>query len=370
MTRLRMILMGFLLLAVGCAQQEGDGVAPVEKARNLRALVLRGGGQIEQLMEIAGPVTPLRGTDLAAEGAGTVVALPVAKGAAVAAGEAVVVQDRVALAAEMEAAKADLKVREFDHEKLVQLFDAGKISRFELLQAERDLAQARSRLKTATHLHARAAISAPFAGLLVDRYIELGQYVLPGQKVARVIARDTLKLTGYLTDLQVAQAEVGRACLVVLGESGLTAPGVIDFVSPEADQQTGKFKTEVLIPDPQRRLRSGVIGRARLSGGIEQGVVIPRDAVLTSLTGTEVFVVRDGRALRAPVVLGSQQGLMVAVRNGLAVGDTLVVRGQRALREGGRVQVIEWSAAADGSLPGDPVPDGGVSHPTGERTKP
>jgi len=206
MTRLRMILMGFLLLAVGCAQQEGDGVAPVEKARNVRALVLRGGGQIEQLMEIAGPVTPLRGTDLAAEGAGTVVALPVAKGAAVAAGEAVVVQDRVALAAEMEAAKADLKVREFDHEKLVQLFDAGKISRFELLQAERDLAQARSRLKTATHLHARAAISAPFAGLLVDRYIELGQYVLPGQKVARVIARDTLKLTGYLTDLQVAQA--------------------------------------------------------------------------------------------------------------------------------------------------------------------
>ena len=71
MTRLRMILMGFLLLAVGCAQQEGDGVAPVEKARNVRALVLRGGGQIEQLMEIAGPVTPLRGTDLAAEGAGT-----------------------------------------------------------------------------------------------------------------------------------------------------------------------------------------------------------------------------------------------------------------------------------------------------------
>jgi len=366
MNRLIAIMTGLLLAGgvAGCAPGEDPAPETAEPAQNVRALVLSEAGSVTRRFEISGPVAAVRGTDLAAEEPGAVVAMPVAKGARVRAGDAIVVQDRVALAAEADAAVAAEAVAEFNRDKLGKLFDAGKISRFDLLQADESLAQARSRLAIARHRHARAAVSAPFDGVVVDRYVELGQYVLPGQAVARIIDPDTLKLTGFLTDAEVAQVHVGDPCLVHLGDAALDARGFVSFISLEADGATGKFRTEVRIPAGGRKLRSGVIGRAVLTGGSEEGMVIPRDATLPGLAGEAVFVLRGNRVRQVAVELGAQQGRMVAVRHGLSLGDTLVVRGQRTLRDGGLVRVVEWATGADGSRDGDPRPE----QPAGERS--
>jgi membrane fusion protein (multidrug efflux system) len=56
--------------------------------------------------------------------------------------------------------------------------------------------------------------------------------------------------------------------------------------------------------------------------------------------------VRDGKAARVPLTLGYSEGAWVEVRQGLAVGDAVVVAGKAALREGSEVQVIGATAAA------------------------
>ena len=119
---------------------------------------------------------------------------------------------------------------------------------------------------------------------------------------------------------------------------------------------TGKFQVEIEIPNPDLAYHSGVIGRARLGKNEEDGVVvIPRDAVLSGRVGPTAFVVEADRAVLRQLRLGSDQGLMVIVRDGLEPGDRLVVRGQRDLREGSRIKVTEVATAADGSLPTDPA---------------
>jgi len=119
---------------------------------------------------------------------------------------------------------------------------------------------------------------------------------------------------------------------------------------------TGKFKMELEIPNDHGQLRSGVIARARIQKNVRDGVLsIPRDAVLHSRVGTSVFVVQGDHAYRRFVVLGTDQGSLVTIDNGLKTGEKLVVRGHRSLRDSSLVKITETSTRADGMISSDPT---------------
>jgi RND family efflux transporter MFP subunit len=341
------------VLATGCSRQE-SGAGSQEVPRNVRVLELEQ-TTVTEYFEVAGPVVPVRAADLGAQESGPVVAIAVAKGEAVPAGGLIVEQERSILAAERDAAEASLAQQAYNVDKVRQLHEAGKVSRIELLAAESQYAEAESRAEVSRERWERAGISAPFAGVVVDRHVELGELVAPGQRVARVIDPYTLKIEAFLTDAQVGWVHRGDPAEVLLGAATEAAVGEVTFVSPEADRMSGKFAVEIEIPNRELRWRSGVIGRARLPKHETRGAVaIPRDAVLPGRAGPSAFVVEENRARRRQLSLGPYQGLMVVVHDGLQVGDRLVVRGHRDLRDGSLVAVTEVASAPDGSLPTDP----------------
>lgn len=347
------LIMAALTLLGGCRQEETQAEVP-QKATNVRVVELRG-GSLTEVTEITGPIMPVHGTDLSAEEMGPVVSLAATKGQRVTAGEVILLQDRDILAAEMKANEAQAHVAEFNLDKVQKLFDAEKISRIELLDSQATAQQARAAADISRRRFERAAIKAPFDGIITDRYVELGQLLTPGQPAVRVIDPSLLKLEAYLTDDQVRWARPGTTAEVIFGDGGVSANGTVTWVGMEADRATGKFKLEIQIPNPEGRLRSGVIGRARLPKATRQDVIaIPRDAVVPYRHGDSVFLVEGDRALRRPVLLGPDQGGLVTVRRGLAEGEKLIVRGQRALGDSTLVRVVETATRPDGMLPTDP----------------
>ena len=348
------LTVGLLAVAgfAGCNKAPAD--APREVARNVRVLELKA-TTLAEFHEISGPVGPVRGADLAAEETGTVMALPAAKGARVRAGQVVLEQERTILRAEMEAAAAQLRTQDFNLDRVRRLHEAGKVSDFDLLGAEGAQAQAAAAADISRRRWDRAAVKAPFAGVVAERFVELGAMVAAGQPVVRVIDPYRLKLSAYVTDKDIAWVRVGDPADVVLGESGERGRGEVTWVGAEADIRTGKFPLEIEIPNPELTLHSGVIGRARLPRHtVADVVVVPRDAILANDAGPRVFVVETDRAALREVTLGEDQGLMVVVSSGLRAGDRLVVRGQRELADRSLVAVTETATEADGSLPGDP----------------
>jgi membrane fusion protein (multidrug efflux system) len=206
---------------------------------------------------------------------------------------------------------------------------------------------------------------------VADRFVELGQLVAAGTPVVRIIDPYTLKLEAYLTEQQVGWVAPGTTAAVQLAGAGGDAPGTVTWVGFEADRLTGKFKVEIRIPNPDLSLRSGVIGRARVGKNVVQdAVVIPRDAILNGRIGPTAYVVEQDRAVLRQLTLGPAQGLMVVVREGLRLGDQLVVRGQRDLREGGLVLVTEVAESADGSRVGDPAGQAAAGVDSRVRTAP
>ncbi|MBE2210163.1 MAG: efflux transporter periplasmic adaptor subunit, partial [Xanthomonadaceae bacterium] len=94
-------------------------------------------------------------------------------------------------------------------------------------------------------------------------------------------------------------------------------------------------------------LQPGMFGRMAIDYDQRQDAPsIPRTALLDDASDPAVYVVRAGKAVRVPVKLGYIDGEFAEVREGLKLGDQVVVAGKSALREGGSVQVINGDAPA------------------------
>lgn len=342
------------LVLAGCQAPAAEEPAS-EVPRNVRAMTLATSA-VTEYFEVAGPVLPVRGTDVSAEEGGTVQAIPHDKGAQVRAGSVLIVLDRALLAADAAAARANLSLQEYNHDKTTQLFEANKISRLEFLQSETTLAQARAARDAAEVRFERAEVKAPFAGIVSERYVEPGQLVTPGLPVARVIDPYTLKIEAHLTESEVAWIRTGQPAEIRVEGVRDALTGEVGWVGFEAERASGKFKVEIHIRNADLALRTGVIGRARLEKQtVRDLVVIPRDAIVQGRAGDEVFVVEADRARRRSVQLGPSQGLMVAVTSGLTPGELLVVRGQREVQDGSLVAVTETVGYGDGTSDDDPA---------------
>ncbi len=345
-------------LVTSCSAPVETPEAPEEVARNVRVLPMAA-TQLDEFFEISGPLQPLRGTSVSAEESGTVAAIPHNKGEYVAEGDVLVELDRSLLAVQVANAEAGLELAEYNADKTRRLHEADKASRIQSLTAETQARQARAGLRSARLRYDRAAVKAPFAGLVSDRYVEPGQLASPGQPVARVVDPYVLKLVGALTEREVAWLREGALATLQLDGSEQPVPGRVAWLAFEANPITGKFTVEVHVDNASLALRPGVIGRATIHKRTHAGVlVVPRDAVIEGSMGQTVYVVAGNRAQLRTIELGDDQGLMVIVAAGLQSGDQVVVRGHRDLIDGALVQVTETATSRDGAIAGDPNESG------------
>jgi membrane fusion protein (multidrug efflux system) len=292
----------------------------------------------------------LRGTDLSAEEGGTVAEIPCDKGARIKKGDTLLLLDRRLLEAEMHSALANLDLATYNADRMRQLFEANSVSQIELLDAQTRESQARAAADAARIRYDRAAISAPFDGL-----VALGQLVAPGMPVARIVDPYVLKLEGSVTEQEVRSIYQGETATVWFEGVEEPVEGRVHVVGFEANPATGKFPVEIRVSNPDLRVRPGVVGRGRVLKTTHEGVLaVPRDAVLLVGGAPVAYVVEGDRARRRDLTLGASQGLMVIVEQGLATGERLVVRGQRELRDGTLVAVQEVATSPDGTMPGDP----------------
>jgi membrane fusion protein (multidrug efflux system) len=358
-----------LLLAValnGCGN--GDNATAEESTggevpRNVRTLTVAP-TDLEEFISLSGPLRPLRGTDLSAEESGRIEAILNDKGSRVEKGDILLLQDRALLEAQMQAAAAASKLSAFNYERMQSLFDEKAVSEIELLEAKSANSQAEAQAR-ATRIHyERAAIKAPFSGVVSNRYVELGQLVPAGTPSMRLVNPFILNLVGAVTEREIGWIQEGKQAW--LSFEGVEGPvtGIVHWVGLEADPLNGKFPVEVRIDNSDLRVRPGVIGKASVLKTVHELVIsIPRDAIVQHSGTPEAYVVEGGRARKRTLQLGSDQGLMVVVKHGLRAGDKLVVRGQRDITDGALVLIQEEAEESDGSISGDPLAGGsaGVS---------
>ena len=229
-----------------------------------------------------------------------------------------------------------------------RLETAGISSRKELLDAQADLRRAeaafrsaRERLRVLGAAHgdgSQFAITAPFAGVVVERDASRGEMASPTDQLFTVadLSRMWIELNIFERDL----ARVARGQKVVVTTTaypGRTFPGRIVYLGQVLDSATRTVDARVEVPNADLVLKPGMFATARIEvgGGGPVVVVVPQEAI-QELEGRQVVFVPGDKAgeFRAQAVeVGDRvDSVRIAVKSGLRPGDRVVTSGAFALR--------------------------------------
>ncbi|MBB5208911.1 efflux RND transporter periplasmic adaptor subunit [Chiayiivirga flava] len=229
-----------------------------------------------------------------------------------------------------------------------ELVTKGTIARSQLDTqiATRDAAKARADAIRAA-LSDRV-ITAPFAGVLGFRQVSQGALVTPGAVIATLDDVSTIKLDfsipeAYLGAVQVGQQVTAHSPAYPEREFA----GTVAAIDSRVDPVTRAVTVRAEIPNPEARLRPGMLLTVRLFRPERQAIVIPEIALVQ--VGTNAFVYRIDDAAKASQVnvrVGARRRGEIEIVEGLAVGDRIVIDGTGKLRDGATVQDAARAPAA------------------------
>ncbi|CAM3115135.1 efflux RND transporter periplasmic adaptor subunit [Corallococcus soli] len=210
--------------------------------------------------------------------------------------------------------------------------------------AQADVAAAKAMLDQAQLNQRDAYVRAPMDGILQTRTVQTGQYVQPGVVLATLLRREPLLLRFNVPAADVTRITPGMPATFTVRSEGGTYTAKITYVAASADDQSRMVAvTAEVTGEAAQKLRPGAFATVNVPVETRGGSpVIPQTAIRPSERGFLAFVVTDNKARERILELGLRTADgRVEVKEGLKPGETLVVRGAEALRDGVGVRVSE-----------------------------
>jgi len=262
-------------------------------------------------------------------------------GQVVKAGEVLVRLDDTDLRAKLRQVEAAQKAAEAvrnqalaDEQRYAELLRRKAVSTQQYEQAQTALRSAEAELRraeeAANEVRAMldwATVTAPFDGIVIDKHVDAGQMVIPGQKLVTIYDPKQMELVAAVRESLAHRLQVGQNIEVVIEGLQKQCVGNIREIIPQAQAATRTFQVKVTGPCPPG-IYSGMFGRMLIPLDEEQVLVIPRGAVRQVGQVELVDVVLDGQVVRRAVRTGRLFGGDVEVLSGLQVGEVVVVHRQ------------------------------------------
>ena len=305
-----------------------------------------------RFITLTGSLTAHRESRVAADGMGAVARTFVERGTEVAAGDPLVQLDTRAAGisaaearAQVDASRAAVDLARSECARADRLFAENAINTAEHERAKAQCTQSQAqaegavaRQRMAGKTLGDATVRAPFAGIIVERNINVGEYVRPGQQVALLVSIDRLRLELTVPEAMLHSVKVGqKLSFGVTALPGERFEGIVRFVSPAVRAGSRDFIVEAEVDNANRRLASGMFATARLEVAQVARVVIPATALRRNGGSPRVFLVVDGRLEERVVQLGPEQGGAITVLAGVKKGDKVVNQPGADLFDGAKV---------------------------------
>jgi RND family efflux transporter MFP subunit len=342
-------------------------------------------GGREALLNASGYVTPRRRATIAAKITGRVTGVFFDEGTRVSAGQLLATLDDSDVRKALDAAKADhlaAKAAIADYEvqlrnartqlhRAEQLQNAGVQTQEQLdnsrtavdsLQAKIALAQsqvfsAESRIQQAQQAVDNCTIRAPYTGIVVSKDAQVGEMVSPVSAgggftrtgIATIVDMNSNEIEVDVNESYIARVQPGQPVNAVLDAyPDWQIPSRVRTIIPSADRQKATVKVRIsflkldprILPDMGIKVTFlGAEVAKKSSTPAVAAIVIPQSAVRDEDGKKIVFLVKDDKAERRAVTLGTARGSDTEVLAGLTAGDTVVVKGPTNLRDGQSVEI-------------------------------
>jgi len=343
------------LAAAGCGKKPQAAAGPAMQALPVRTapVALE---PVAQSDEYLATIKSRRSTTISPQVSGNLTAILVHSGDEVKAGQPLMQIDPrqqqayvASLLATERQKKALYDYNQIEVERQQKLFDAGVTSRDTYQQEQQayenskaDYESAVEARKTQQQLLDYYTVRAPYAGIVGDIPVHVGDYVSPsGSSPTMLTTVDEdadLEAYIYIPAARAAQVRSGLGVNLLDNSGKLLEKTRIDFVSPQVDNTLQAILVKAPVNPLHGLLRNAQLIQAQVVWSTQPQALVPVLAV-TRLGGqTFVFVAesQNGKyfARQRSITVGETVGNDYAVLNGLNVGDKVIVSGTQFLREG------------------------------------
>lgn len=341
---------GILLLALGAgallydwwSQPETGAEAAVHAGPDPLPVrvVTAEAGTVQERIEAVGTTLARQAVDMVSLASGRVVEIAFRPGEAVEAGEVLVRLDDVNERAAVAEAQAALREVELALDRARRLRANNTVPQATVDELEANQAGARARLDRAEQQLAERTITAPFAGVVGIRRIDVGARVDDSTVLTTLDDLSEVEIEFSVPEIFFGRVRPGQEVSATsVAFPGRRFEGRIASIDTRIGETSRAFRVRATLPNPDLTLPAGMFMHVEVVLEERTAVLIPEEAVVAEGARTSVFTVEDERAQRRPVRLGQRRAGAVEVLEGVAAGESVVRSGVQRLRDGAPVRV-------------------------------
>lgn len=313
-------------------------------------------------IEFSGPLMAPRTAVVRAKASGTLLALSVAEGSRVKAGQQLGIIDLADLqsraaerSAGVESAQARVVEAERAHAANEGLARQQFISATALEASRATLETARAQLKSTQAALAtsklgirEAALSAPISGVIGKRSVLPGEKVSAEQELMTVVDLQVLELAGVVGTHQISALKPGQVLSVRVEGSSAPVQGRIDRIAPSAEPGTRGIRVVVVLANPNETFRAGQYASAVVMlEDPAQRLTVPIASVGQASGQDFVWTLEKGALVRRIVITGRRDSVAGRVEVTQGLTPEMQVLGARfdSLKEGAPAKIVAKAAA-------------------------
>lgn len=343
-------------------------------------------------LEAIGTVAAAQGVDLTVETTGIVKEILFKANDKVEQGQVLVRLDDAVQKADLEAAKTQEALDKQALDRAVALQKRGVGTDATLDNARASWQTSISQVAKLQAVLDQKLLKAPFSGTIGIPRIEEGQYVAPGNAVTTLQDLDTMRADFSVAEQRFPDLQIGREVLFGLDGDDMPYKGAITGIDPKIDPASRLASARAEISNPDGKLSPGQFVQVRVVLPSEENIIaVPQTAVITSLYGDYVYVVRPAAERKAGaaaagtepakeeaaaadaaksaepakaddkqslvanqvfVTIGRRSDGRIEIIKGISAGDEVVTAGQNRLNNGSAVFIDNAVDPSKGGQPG------------------
>ncbi|OAQ40674.1 efflux transporter periplasmic adaptor subunit [Pedobacter psychrophilus] len=186
---------------------------------------------------------------------------------------------------------------------------------------------------------ARTEIRAPFSGKIGLRNISDGAYITPTTEITNLVSINPIKITFSVPEKYAQRVQVGAAITFTVAGNSKKYTAKVYAKEPGISVDTRSLVIRAKA-DNNGDLLPGTFANINLPlEEIKDAILIPSEAVIPILKGKQIYLSKDGKAKTIVVNSDIRTDQDILVTDGLSVGDTVIISGIMALKEGAKVKV-------------------------------
>ena len=274
---------------------------------------------------------------------GVVEALFAEEGDVVEAGQPLAQLETERLTLELARSRAQLERLKTAFERAERMFDARMISPNDHDDAKFAYEAEQTNLRLREYDLKEATIRATIDGVVTRRHIKVGHTLNPSTPAFEMKRLDAIEAEVNVPEREIGRIHKGQYARVRIDAlADEQFDGEVARVAPEVDPTSGTFRVTVTLGNDDGRLKPGMF--ARVDVRIDQrpnALLAPLDAVVSRRDDSSVFVVEGGTVGRRSVETGYVSDGNVEILAGVHDQEWVVITGQRGLRSGTRVVVVD-----------------------------